>query len=231
MIQITPRFCPPYSLTFLLFFSVQTKQYKIKTWKVHMHTTNKQTWSLLILSNYFWAYGLHWSVIDILSVLYHWKKTDLRLSQQLSIANNLLARSWHWDYFFFFFSVLWFLSRLNLYKSCACYHSLCEFTCESTLLCLENDAASAIPRGYTLSMSSLQRAPSLEFNKDISLSIKDFTVSHALHNMQVWVTVLITIYCKKKLFWWEVSNVLIYGYNNTLSGLGLFLYSLSGVVA
>lgn len=74
MIQITPRFCPPYPLTFLLFFSVQTKQYKIKTWKVHMHTTNKQTWSLLILSNYFWAYGLHWSVIDILSVLYHWKK-------------------------------------------------------------------------------------------------------------------------------------------------------------
>lgn len=31
------------------------------------------------------------------------KKTDLRLSQQLSIANNLLARSWHWDYSFFFF--------------------------------------------------------------------------------------------------------------------------------
>lgn len=74
MIQITPRFCPPYPLTFLLFSSVQTKQYKIKTWKVHMHTTNKQTWSLLILSNSFWAYDLHWSVIDILSVLYHWKK-------------------------------------------------------------------------------------------------------------------------------------------------------------
>lgn len=103
MIQITPRFCPPYPLTFLLFSSVQTKQYKIKTWKVHMHTTNKQTWSLLILSNSFWAYGLHWSVIDILSVLYHWKKTDILLSQQLSIANNLLAWSWHWYYFFFFF--------------------------------------------------------------------------------------------------------------------------------
>lgn len=230
MIQITPRFCPPYPLTFLLFFSVQTKQYKIKTWKVHMHTTNKQTWSLLILSNYFWAYGLHWSVIDILSVLYHWKKLiyvslsscQLQITSWLEVGIGITS---------FFFSVLWFLSRLNLYKSCACYHSLCEFTCESTLLCLENDAASAIPRGYTLSMSSLQRAPSLEFNKDISLSIKDFTVSHALHNMQVWVTVLITIYCKKKFFWWEVSNVLIYGYNNTLSGLGLFLYSLSGVVA
>lgn len=182
MIQITPRFCPPYPLTFLLFSSVQTKQYKIKTWKVHMHTTNKQTWSLLILSNSFWAYGLHWSVIDILSVLYHWKKTDFLLSQQLLIANNLLAWSWHW-YYFFFFSVLWFLSRLNLYKSCTCCHSLCEFTCESTLLYLENAAASAMPRGYTLSMSSLQRALSLEFNKDISFSIKNFTVSHYLHSM------------------------------------------------
>lgn len=182
MIQITPRFCPPYPLTFLLFSSVQTKQYKIKTRKVHMHTTNKQTWSLLILSNSFWAYGLHWSVIDILSVLYLWKKLisfslsscQLQITSWLEVGIGITSS---------FFSVLWFLSRLNLYKSCACCHSLCELACESTLLCLENAAASAMPRGYTLSMSSLQRALSLEFNKDISFSIKNFTVSHYLHSM------------------------------------------------
>lgn len=183
MIQITPRFCPPYPLTFLLFSSVQTKQYKIKTWKVHMHTTNKQTWSLLILSNSFWAYGQHWSVIDILSVLYHWKKKlisfslsscQLQITSWLEVGIGITSSS-----FFLFcdFCLGWTCTSL--------VHAVivCEFTCESTLLYLENAAASVMPRGYSLSMSSLQRALSLEFNKDISFSIKNFTVSHYLHSM------------------------------------------------
>lgn len=156
------------------------------------------------------------------SLCYFIEKKKL-IFPSLSIC-QLQITSWlevgHWDYFFL--SVLRFLSKLNLHKSSAWCHSLCAFICGSALLCLEKAASSGMPRAETLSMSSLQRALSLEFNKDIIFNIKYSTVSHSLHIMQVWVTVLITIYCKKELLWWEVSNVLIYGYNNTLFGHVLF---------
>jgi hypothetical protein len=46
--------------------------------------------------------------------------------------------------------ILSFLSRVSLYRSCACCHNHCEFICATALLCLGNTIAFALTVFYHL---------------------------------------------------------------------------------
>lgn len=48
-------------------------------------------------------------------------------------------------------------------------------------------------------------------NIGIPLRNENSTVSCSLHDDQLCISVLITIYCQKKLLWWWLQNTLIYG--------------------
>lgn len=48
----------------------------------------------------------------------------------------------------------------------------------------------------------------------IPFRAKNSSVSHFLHLHWLWVSVLITIYCTRKLLWFGLRNELIDGYNN-----------------
>lgn len=48
--------------------------------------------------------------------------------------------------------------------------------------------------------------------------------------VQLWVSVLVTVYCKK-LLWWDLNNILIYGHSSIISQLLLFLFSIILVVS
>ena len=90
---------------------------------------------------------------------------------------------------------------LNLYRSCARCHSLCEFIWVLVLY-LEDIVSllSTITSGsYNLSTSSsteIAKPPGKgfdDFYDDISFRKESFTVSQSLHNFQLWTSVLITI--------------------------------------
>lgn len=87
---------------------------------------------------------------------------------------------------------------------------------------------------YNLSTSS--SAEILEprrhrFEEDTEFRTECCTVSCSLHVVQCWlVPVLTIIFCKKKLLWWELSDVLIYRYSNVSCGVFLLLGSLRRMI-
>lgn len=58
---------------------------------------------------------------------------------------------------------------------------------------------------------------------DITFRAESSKVSHSLHNIYVCVSVIITIYLKKKLLLWGMRHVLAYGYKNMLLGVIVLL--------
>lgn len=92
---------------------------------------------------------------------------------------------------------------------CVCCHFLCEFNCAWVLLCLEI----TIPLESSIT-SSIFPHPLLwtcqvgRVSKDILFRTELSKVSHFLHIVHLWVTVLIAIYCKK-LIWCGGSKALI----------------------
>lgn len=98
---------------------------------------------------------------------------------------------------------------------CPC---LCELLYTSVLLYLEDTFFfffKVIYHFWLLKSSHLlfcRKAPlplNLELGWDVSFRTK---------YVQLWISVLIPIYCKK-LSWWGLSLVLIHGYNNTSEGV------------
>lgn len=82
------------------------------------------------LVSYPWAWGLLWRVTDKSSVTSSEKTDFLSLSRyQLQVTYLLEVR--FCDHF------AGALSDLNLFRSCACCHSLCDFLCIPALLCLK----------------------------------------------------------------------------------------------
>ena len=62
----------------------------------------------------------------------------------------------------------------------------------------------------------------------LELSAPNF---HSLHIVQLWVSVLIAIYCTEKYPWWGLSDVLIYGYSCMSSWVILLLCLFSRMIA
>lgn len=54
-----------------------------------------------------------------------------------------------------------------------------------------------------------------------------FKVSSFVYIVQLWISLLMTIYFMKKLLWWGLNATLIYSYRNMSLGLILFLWSFS----
>ena len=88
------------------------------------------------------------------------------------------------------------------------------YICSAVLWCFSHCLS---PLGLILFLSPfLCRSLSLEGQglmkiSHLGLSAPKFLI---FAHVQLWVSVLITIYCKKKLFLWGLSDVLIYGNSN-----------------
>lgn len=65
------------------------------------------------------------------------------------------------------------------------------------------------------------------FYEDILYRIDKFRVSHSWH---ICGSLLVPMYCKKRLLWWGLSAALIYGYSWVSLGLVLLLCSFSWIV-
>lgn len=97
--------------------------------------TNKQKHGVyFVLVKYIKAWGLHWSVINI--VIYSLEKTYFSLFQKTLIANSFLTRAKALYPVPLFFAGI--LSGLDFCRSHMCCCSPCEFLCVPVLLHLKD---------------------------------------------------------------------------------------------
>lgn len=66
--------------------------------------------------------------------------------------------------------------------------------------------------------------------KDIPLRVEWSKVSHSLSTIQLCIPMLISIYTKKKLFWWMLNKLLIYRQSNLSLGIILLLCSFNRMI-
>ena len=124
-------------------------------------------------------------------------------------------------------------SDTDLYRPCACFNSLCEFTCTSVLLCSDGlcSLVSSIPFGsWTPSASSsigFSEAWGEGFDGDISLVAKCFKVFYSLYFVQLWYSAFAPICCRSKILWRLLSKELCYMYSTMSFGVMLLLHSFS----
>lgn len=111
-------------------------------------------------------------------------------------------------------SVLGFLSGWSLCRSCECSHSLCELICASVVLFPDNTVSlksSTTSGSYNLSVPSFTQIPAHWWEaceKDIPVRVELHKASHSLYAVQLWISGLITVNCKKRLCWglsWSFS--------------------------
>ena len=111
----------------------------------------------------------------------------------------------------------WELIWLSCVQSlCLLPQSLWVHMCVS-LQCLEGIASfvSSILPGFcslfASSSSGLPKPLGKWFDEDLPLRSEYSTICHSLHIAQLWVSVFIPIYCRRKHLWWWLSRTLIYG--------------------
>lgn len=98
------------------------------------------------------------------------------------------------------------LSSLNLWKSYTCCHSPCEFICTSALLGLKNVVSFKPPTTTVFFCLFFHMDPwALWFDENISFS-DECAKFLTLHTVWLWVSVSITLHCKNKLLWWDLTN-------------------------
>lgn len=145
---------PDPSLSNSMFFSLLKKDRTLET------TTKKHTQiygDCFVLVSYAWAWGLLWSVLDKSSVASLEKTDFLSLSRyQLQVTYLLEMR--------FCDQFAGALFDLDLCRSCACCHSLCDFLCIPALLCPKMlfSWSNLPPLALTIFLLLLSRSLSLE---------------------------------------------------------------------
>lgn len=99
--------------------------------------------------------------------------------------------------------------------------------------CVEDTAfleSSITPGSYNISASSSIQTPELwgkGFNEIVPFRTEDSKVSCSLYIVQLWVSVLVPLYCKKKVLWWQLTEPLIHRYSNMSLGNIFLLCSIS----
>ena len=189
---------------------------KIKISKLKTNKkTSKATWNKKVpkyhednfmLANHSWEWSLPWREGST-----QWDFTEenwFALGQGGSVADSFFFRALS--------PCLLLLLRsgtpsgLNLCRSRAFWHSLCEFKCASDIMCLEDilSSESFVTSGsqhLSLSCSIHSPEPSGEgVNKRTLLRTECFKVVCSLDTVQLWVSVLISS-CGKKLPWHDSS--------------------------
>lgn len=168
------------------------------------------------MASYPWAWGLHWSVASVPTDRHSIGEADFPLARRY----QLQLASWLWvELHIHFFCFAGNFVSLNLDRFWVCCHSPYVFIYESVplylgdVITLELSADSDSCNLSTLSSTKIPEPWIEGRNKDNTFG-KDFSkVSYSLHIVQAWVSVLITIYSRKKLcFWW--LKVLFYVWNN-----------------
>lgn len=93
----------------------------------------------------------------------------------------------------------------------------------AVLLCPEDNGflcSPAISGSYILSMPpSAIIHEALEVRVQCIVPSREWTFLKSHYSLdfgRLWVSVLVSIYCKQKLFWWRVKGVLIYRYHKSL---------------
>lgn len=130
------------------------------------------------------------------------KKTSMRFALYWSAmrsdpeCHHILFYPLDWDKTWYLSSA-WIMSDWNLYMSCACWHSLCDFVCASIVLNLEDTAS------LCSSISSVSYNLFLRFEGNGLIKIPHFVPSLpkpvTLWQLSNCGPLIIFIYCKKKL--------------------------------
>jgi hypothetical protein len=141
-----------------------------------------------------------------------------------------------WNFVTTFSSPCWELGWLKLGKVlCRLSQSLnsyvyLPFCVQKTLFPWSQLPPLALNSSLTF-FSTLAPEPKCEGSDvDIPFKAEWSKFSHYLHIVQLQVSVLITIYCKKDLFWRGVIHSLIYEYSNLSLGVFLLLWSFSIII-
>lgn len=120
----------------------------------------------------------------------------------------------------FFFLHAGILCGLNLCKPCRCCRRPCELVWASPLLCLESSsfASSSVSGSYSVPTLFCAHIPVPWVEGcDSHIPVRTkCSKSLALHIVQLWVSVLITIYCKKILLQWGFIKCIDLGILATL---------------
>lgn len=108
---------------------------------------------------------------------------------------------------------------LNLFRTCVCWHRLCEFTSASVCFVWKM----LIPQCFPLPLAVTIFLPHLHnrflslkvggLHKDIPFRVEWSKFSHHLYISQWWVSVSIPIYWYKRWLGWRLSDILMYGYS------------------
>lgn len=123
-------------------------------------------------------------------------------------------------------SLCWDSGWLIFCRSCAASDSCCEFIWAIVLSCLANTVSCRHPLALALIIflfpsSSMITEPCGE-RVWCSWPLR---VSYSLLIYELWVFVLVALYCRKNLLWWGLGDVIIIsGYEDNNLGGSLLLY-------
>lgn len=111
-------------------------------------------------------------------------------------------------------------SVLDLHRPCACCNMHCKLICELQMMCpkdsflVDSHYLWFLHSFYNTPPSTMIPKPSEAMVQYALIRAEHSLVSYSLCFVQLWVSVLIIIYCKQKLLYWRVKDVLIYGHKN-----------------
>lgn len=116
------------------------------------------------------------------------------------------------------------LLGFNLCVFFAWSHSFCISYVNHHCCILKTVMSYSLPLALILFLPPFSHGcPRKEFDNDISFMCEWSQVSYSFFIVQLWLSMLIITYYRKKLFLWGSSNTLIYGYSIVLLGVILLI--------
>lgn len=170
------------------------------------------------MSRNVFCYGfIHWSLVNLPKATPLKEKETLSSSQEPLLSKSSSGRVGVSSPLSYVNAGV--LSDLSLCGTYACYHHCCEFIWANNQLFGKLFLCHLLPLGLTVLLpysSALISDLILGRQKfDIAVLFRDecSAASCSLHVGQLWVSILIIIFCIKKLLLWQLWDPLIYEYN------------------
>lgn len=176
-----------------------------------------------MLPIYFWMYGSHWRVVYPLGGCNLKENWPLPLAGVDCLYSSLARRGT-------LSSLPLFMQKLGLSSSCTglmrAVLAVVTPICATTLLHPENCVSLYSSTTYGFCSLSASRG----CNTDVLFKPESSTVSYSVYPGQLWVSLLVNIYCMKKLLWWRMANAEICGFKDKSLGAGLILCPFSRAI-
>lgn len=93
-------------------------------------------------------------------------------------------------------------------------HKSCEWNVNESADTRKSTAALLSNQPFIKPITMTNLCPTVVYDIDVLISGHNFTVLIYLHLDQLWSSILINVYCKYNLLWWDLRDALIYGYND-----------------